>query len=97
LEQSKYLKYYGIESGLAYLLTDKLNGKRHIGPMEDILIENKLSVLYIHKIKGVDSEPIMVVNKENNRAFICSDITSKTNQKLIELKTQTTGIDIELK
>ena len=38
----------------------------------------------------------MIVNDANERAVICSNISSKTNQKLIANNTKTSGYDIEL-
>lgn len=95
-ENSNYFKYYGIEQGLAFLTTDKLNGKRHSGPMEEILTQNAKTILMLHSLKNTDDEPIMILNPSNDRAIICSNIASKTNQKLIKTQTKTKGLDIEL-
>lgn len=91
-----FSKYYGIEQGLAFLLTDKLNGKRHSGPMENVLNDNLKTYLNIHTFENTVDEPILIINIVKNRAIICSNIASKTNQKLIEKRTQTKGYDIEL-
>ncbi len=95
-ENGKFSKYYGIKQGLAFLLTDKLNGKRHSGPMETVLNDNLKTILNIHILEDTDDEPIMIINKVNDRAIICSNIASKTNQNLISTKTKTKGYDIEL-
>lgn len=91
-----YLQYYGIEQGLAFLTTNKLNGKRHSGPMEEILTNNEKTVLSLYNFENTRDEPIMIVNEANARAIICSNISSRTNQKLIADNTKTNGYDIEL-
>ena len=95
-ENGGYLQYYGIEQGLAFLTTNKLNGKRHSGPMEEILTSNEKTVLSLYNFESTTNEPIMIVNDSNERAVICSNISSKTNQKLIADNTKTNGYDIEL-
>jgi len=95
-ENSNYLKYYGIEQGLTFLITEKLNGKRHSGPMEEILTKNAKATLSLYSFENTSDEPIMIVNDANNRAIICSNISSKTNQKLIATNTKTKDLDIEL-
>lgn len=96
-ENGIFSNYYGIKQGLAFLLTDKLNGKRHSGPMETVLNDNLKTILNIHILEDTIEEPIMIINTVNDRAIICSNIASKTNQNLIYTKTKTKGYDIELK
>lgn len=95
-DNSNYLQYYAIEQGLAFLTAEKLNGKRHSGPMEEILTQNAKTTLMLHSLANTDNEPIMILNPSNDRAIICSNIASKTNQKLIKTQTKTKGLDIEL-
>ncbi|MFS4417908.1 hypothetical protein [Maribacter sp. 2307ULW6-5] len=95
-ENSIYLTYYGIEQALAFLTTEKLNGKRHSGPMEEILTQNTKTILMLHSFENTDDEPIMIINSANDRAIICSNIASRINQKLIKTQTKTKGLDIEL-
>lgn len=90
------MQYYGIEQGLAFLTTDKLNGKRHSGSMEETLTNNEKTVLSLYKFESTTNEPIMIENSTNKRAIVCSNISSKTNQKLITDYTKTNGYDIEL-
>jgi hypothetical protein len=95
-ETSPFINYYGLEQGIAYLLSPKLNGKRHSGPMANILKEfSQIHLEIIHFVK-LEDEPIMIFNKSNDRAIICSNISSKTNQKLILNKTETQGLDVKL-
>ena len=95
-ETSPFINYYGLEQGIAYLLSPKLNGKRHSGPMANILKEfGQIHLEIIHFVK-LEDEPIMIFNKSNDRAIICSNISSKTNQKLILNKTETQGLDVKL-
>lgn len=64
--------------------------------MEDILNQNAKTILRLHSFENTDDEPIMIVNPANDRAIICSNIASKTNQTLIKTHTKTKGLDIEL-
>jgi Tat protein secretion system quality control protein TatD with DNase activity len=91
-----YFAYYGIEQALAFLTAEKLNGKRHSGPMEEILTNNENTVLSLHSFENTRNEPIMIVNNINDRAIICSNISSSTNQNLIVDNTKTNGYDIKL-
>lgn len=95
-ENSQFINYYGLEQGIAYLLSPKLNGKRHSGPMAKILKEFSQSHLELIHFSELEDEPIMIFNKSNDRAVICSNISSKTNQKLIANKTQTEGLEVKL-
>jgi hypothetical protein len=64
--------------------------------MANILKEfSQIHLEIIHFVK-LEDEPIMIFNKSNDRAIICSNISSKTNQKLILNKTETQGLDVKL-
>lgn len=96
LENSQFMNYYGLEQGIAFLLSSKLNGKRHVGSMAKILEEYSKSPLEVIHFLGIENEPILIINKTNDRAIICSNISSKTNQKLIEEKTKTENVEVKL-
>ncbi|MCP4458317.1 MAG: hypothetical protein GY816_09895 [Cytophagales bacterium] len=83
LSSNSYQGYYGLEQGIAYLTSKKLNGKRHSGPMQDVLNDNQNTELKIFRINE-EFEPILISNPQNGRAIICSDVKSKINQKMIE-------------
>lgn len=83
LTSSSYQGYYGLEQGLAYLCSKKLNGKRHSGPMQVILDDNRSTELELSRITK-ELEPIFISNPKNGRAIICSDVKSMANQKLIK-------------
>ncbi|MDX1718822.1 MAG: hypothetical protein R3353_01580 [Salegentibacter mishustinae] len=96
LNSNEYESYYGLKSGLAFLLSPELNGKRHKGPMEKVLKTNYSKSLVLSFFEGTMFEPILMFNEENDRAIICSNILSKTNQKLIKEHTKTNEFDVNL-
>jgi hypothetical protein len=96
LENSPFKSYYGLEQGIAYLLSPKLNGKRHSGPMSKILDDNNNEILELKWFDSLKNEPILIINNVNDRAIICSNISSPTNQKLINKKTKTSGTEITI-
>lgn len=95
-DNNQFINYYGLEQGIAYLLSPKLNGKRHSGPMAKILKEHNRTQLEVIYFSELENEPIVIMNKTNERAIICSNISSKTNQKLIDEKTKTENLKVKL-
>jgi len=95
-ENSPFHNYYALEQGIAFLLCPKLNGKRHSGPMSKILENYSHSSLEVKHFSGIENEPVLIINNANDRAIICSNISSQTNQNLIERKTKTEGIEVKL-
>jgi len=88
--------YLGVKQGIAYLFSEKLNGKRHIGPMEVVLKENLDKVVTIHSFQGLKDEPLRVSNLQNDRSIVISSKNSKTNSKLIRSNTISDGLNIIL-
>ena len=94
---NQYLsKFSGIDQGIAYLFATKLNGKRHTGSMKEILKLNKLENITIYSYDLNFDSPILVVNLENNRAFICSSIRNSLNQEIIKKKIEINDIAVKL-
>jgi len=91
-----FVSYYGLKQGLAFLLANKLNGKRHKGPMAKIIDSNMSTKLEVRKYYGTENEPVLIINNSNDRAIICSNISSQKNQKLIKQKTQTSGLEVKI-
>ncbi len=89
--------YYSITTGIAFLFSEKLNGKRHKGSMESIIKGSLKEPIQVFAINIADNEPVMVVNQKNNRAFIASSSMSVKNAGLIIQQTHTNGYEIELK
>jgi hypothetical protein len=89
--------FVGIHEGIAYLFASNLKGKRHIGSMNDIIghcLDNEIEIVSIGE--GFDS-PLLLINNSNNRAFICSSVSNKLNQSLINTKIEVNNLTISLK
>jgi hypothetical protein len=73
--------FLGLAQGIAYLFAPTLKGKRHEGSMSDI-IDNCIDkeVIIISIVNYADS-PLLIINSENDRAFICSSVNNKLNQE----------------
>jgi len=97
LKDEKLEDYIGIDVGIAYLFAHSLKGKRHIGNMNEILnscLESDIEIISI----GNDYEnPLVFINNNNHRAFICSSIKSKFNQSLIKRKIEVNNLTISIK
>jgi len=75
--------FSGLEQGIAYLFASVLNGKRHTGSMNEIIEDSMEGELVIMSIGKSFDSPLLFINDSNNRAFICSSVSAKFNQKLI--------------
>lgn len=82
------------DSGLAYLVSTKLNGKRHVGSKNMILEKNKHISLVLESISGVQGSPIFVGNSNNKRGVILSNPLGAANQQALRNKIVCNGIDI---
>ncbi len=91
------LNYLEFEQGLAFLLSDKLNGKRHAGPKEKILKNNADKVLKISYANNTDLPPLLIENTKNNRSVLISAIKSELNQRLINENIERKGLEIIIK
>ena len=96
-ESGRFMKYYGVEQGIAYLFSHELNGKRHIGSMQKIIDNSLGRLVKITAIKMADYEPIMITNTSNQRAFLVSSSLSTKNAYLISQKTEQKKYTIQLK
>lgn len=96
IENETFKSFSGLDQGIAYLFAPYLSGKRHTGSMTEILensLENKIDILSI----GNDfNSPLLIINPINDRAFICSSVGSKLNQRLINKHIKTTNLVVNL-
>lgn len=98
LIEYKLLKdYSGIELGLAYVFSISLKGKRHSGNMNAIIISNLDCIIELVSIGEGLNGPLLFINEENHRAFICSSVTNKLNQELISRKVVVKKLIVSLK
>lgn len=88
--------YQGLEQGLAYLFSPKLNGKRHMGDMAKIIRENLDYDLEMVSIGEGFNGPVLLINNENDRAFISSSVSNILNQELIRNKLVGKGLSINI-
>ena len=96
LSSSSLIDYLGIQQGIAYLFAKVLNGKRHIGPMIKIIAKCINSEVQVMSIGNDDKSPLLIINSENERAFICSSVQNKINQELIKNKIRTKGLAVDI-
>lgn len=97
IDNQNLSKFTGIDQGIAYLFATELNGKRHTGSMNEILKFNKLKNVTIYSYEPNYDSPILVVNFENNRAFICSSISNSLNQEIIKKRIKIKDLSVILK
>lgn len=89
-------EYLELEQGIAYLFSEELHGKRHIGNKNLIISNNVDEFVTLLKVKNTDLYPIAVINNENDRAFIVSALSSSLNLELIDKKINVDGLNIEV-
>ena len=95
-ETERMLPYKKLKEGLAYLLSKKLNGVRHVGSMTDILKNNKSKSVSVTTIP-ITGFPLMICNLENNRAILVSSVGTNFNNTLLDSKLTINGLDIIVK
>ena len=87
-------------SAHAFLVAPLLNGKRHRGNMDFIILGNNSKLVTVIEIDGCaegDKPPVLMINPEKNRAVMISSITGKSNKRLIEKDLIISGINISLR
>lgn len=85
--------YKKLQEGLAYLMSEALNGARHVGSMKEILSNNNNKIVEVYTI-DVTGFPLMVVNHENERAILVSSVGTNFNRTLLDSKLSVDGLDI---
>jgi hypothetical protein len=96
IEHDDFINFKEIEQGIAYLFAETLNGKRHIGSMNDIIKNYKSEVLELKTIGKTYDSPLLVINPINDRAFICSSVSNSLNQQLINTKIKVDNLTVNL-
>jgi hypothetical protein len=97
LQNNEFQIYKELEIGLAYLLSNSLNGKRHIGSQADIIKSNQNAIIKIIKPKLIHETPIYLENSENKRAIIISLVDCEFNRQIIEKLVKTTNLELIIK
>jgi hypothetical protein len=97
IEHEDFESFASIEQGIAYLFAESLNGKRHIGSMEDIIHKNTSEILTLKTIGETFDSPLLIINPMNDRAFICSSVGNSLNQQLIKTKIKVENLTVNLR
>lgn len=85
--------YKKLKEGLAYLLSEQLNGVRHVGSMNDILNSNMDASVEVTTV-SVTGFPLMIVNPVNERAILVSSVGTNFNNTLLDSQLTVDGLDI---
>lgn len=96
IEDESINDFAGLASGIAYLFSEVLKGKRHSGSMNEILDACKDNEVGVSSIGSDFNSPLLVVNVRNHRAFICSSVSNKLNQELIKQKIEVDDIIVNI-
>jgi len=97
ITNEEFKDFKSILVGLAYLFSEQLNGKRHIGSMEEIIKNSLSNDIIIQAIGDNYDSPLLISNTINDRAFICSSIHNSLNQYLINKEVEVDNLEINLK
>lgn len=88
--------YPDLEVGLAYLLADKLSGKRTRGSKDLILEANALVKLEMRVIDDQDRASVFIGNKAKDRGILVSSPSGTANQSALNSKIRIQGIDVHV-
>ncbi|MDR3060184.1 MAG: hypothetical protein LBU84_18845 [Prevotella sp.] len=97
LSQERFENYTSKESGVAYLFSPNLNGNRHVGSQDAIIESAQNKVIHVFIPNLIEDAPLLLVNPENERAAIISNIEGMFNQKLIDEKIEVEGLKVRIK
>lgn len=89
--------YPDIKTGLAYLFTERLKGKRHTGNQDDIIRKAARKAVDIKSLSDCDGAPLFVGRENINRGFVVSSVSGDANQAMLKKKISIHGIDINVK
>ena len=89
--------YTSKEQGIAFLFAPTLKGKRHIGSQDDIIEISRSRIIKVFVPNIVQGAPLLMVNENNNRAVIISNIEGILNQELIDERIEIEGLKVKVK
>lgn len=96
IENKELKDYLELEQGIAFLFSEKLNGKRHSGS-KDVIIKNNINKeVKITKVKYSAGFPVLLLNEKNNRACIISSLKGELNKRLINEKIKRDNLSINI-
>lgn len=94
--ESYHSQYLDLEVGLAFLVADELNGKRHRGNKDKILNAAKSTNITIFEPQNLEGTPILLHNEDNGRAIILSSSNSNFNRSIVKKYTKRQGFSIHV-
>lgn len=98
LIHSEYFEpFHGLDQGIAFLFAQTLHGKRHVGSMDQIINQNLENTVVVKIIGESYDSSVLIINPDNDRAFICSSVSNNLNQQLIKSQIQIKDLTVKLK
>jgi hypothetical protein len=96
LNNETFENYLGLNQGIAYLFSPTLKGKRHEGSMNDIINNCLNKEVIVTRLENCADSPLLIINSENERAFICSSVSNKLNQELIAERIKVNNLTVSI-
>lgn len=96
LSTEVFENFVGLDQGIAFLFSPSLHGKRHVGAMKKIIEGNMRREVTIYTLNDDFDSPLLIINKANDRAFICSAINNSLNQELIKRKIRIKNLNVSI-
>lgn len=97
LKDKDYGVYNKLEEAVAFLFSRVLNGKRHVGNKDIIINDAKSQSIEILRTNNISKgEPILLINRSNDRAAMISSVESSFNQSLLNKIVGTHGLAIDV-
>jgi hypothetical protein len=89
--------YGSLKLALAYLVDDKLKGKRTSGKADSIIEKHIQFKLEVNEVDSSSFAPLLIANRSLKRAAIVSSATGSSNQMALKKHIKIEGIDIYVK
>ncbi len=92
----QYHLYSNLKQGLAYIFSDKLKGKRHLGS-QSVIVKNCLNKnITVSSFKGCEGAPIQIINNRKNRGIIVSATQSDFNKTFVKNKITINNLSVTI-
>ncbi len=95
IHDDDYRIYKKLEEAVAFLLSPRLNGQRHVGNMDAIIDCERSTQLVVLKTDKI-GEPILLMNPARDRAAIISSIESQFNRDLLDQLLSINGLELNV-
>jgi hypothetical protein len=85
LLKSEELKIYpSLSQAIAFLFSERLRGKRHIGKMNNIISGNLYNSCKLTSLVSIKGGPILLSNSTKNRSILISAVDTPINDSFLE-------------